>query len=255
MKGMSLSAWRTLPIFCALAVGTSPASEIRQRTFEVVSIKPILPGSTPTRATRIIGNSVRANTSVALLLHTAYGLDGFQVAKLPGWAETEFYDIAGTADSKWGITPEEYKLLCRKLLEDRFQLKTHFETKDFDVYTLVPAKGGAKLKPANAGGEYSFKMARPGFWQVTKEDMMHLARSLSRELGEIVLDETGLTGRFDFTLKWSPEKAALAANDSGISEDPSIFMAVQQQLGLRLARRRQPMTILVIDHVERPSAN
>jgi len=245
---MSLAA-RTLIFLAVLGTGIAAAQGVRQRSFEVISIKPTLPGSNPSRATRIVGNSVRANTSVALLIRTAYSLEGYQIAKLPEWAEYQFYDIAGIADSKWGITQDEYKLMCQALLAERFQLKSHRETKDFDVYALVVGKGGSKMKPAGAASSYSFKISKPGFWQVTSEDTAHLARSLAKEVGEIVLDETGLAGKFDFSLHWSPEGAA------ELGDNPSIFTAVQQQLGLRLERRRQPMSILVIDHVERPSAN
>jgi uncharacterized protein (TIGR03435 family) len=154
-------------------------------------------------------------------------------------------------------------LLLKPLLEDRFRLQVHRETKVSQTYELVVAKNGSKVKQATPGDTYpnGFKgldgVPRPGtfFLNLGQQDqltfqalpMAKLAAILSNQLESHVADKTGLTGDYDFVLHWASEDHP----DAG----PSIFTAVQEQLGLRLKSAKLPVECLVIDHVERPSPN
>ena len=163
--------------------------------------------------------------------------------------------------------------MLQTLLADRFKLTTHRTTKELPIYSLVVAKGGSKLHEANSG-EIKGPDGRPeppgssliGFrsGELTGQnlEMDQLARLLTEQTGRTVVDNTGLKGNYDLTLNWTPDQIApngLAGGgpDSSTSSEPgpSIFTAIQEQLGLKLQSQKGPVEILVIDHVERPSEN
>jgi uncharacterized protein (TIGR03435 family) len=172
--------------------------------------------------------------------------------------------------------------MLQPLLADRFQLKVHTEVRDLPVLTLVIAKGGPKLHEAKPGDTYpnglkdfngqgggpGMMLMRPG--QLTGQGLplSSLARVLTQQLGSTVQDKTGLTGKYDLTLQWTPDRngsampgapePGLQGPGSGGSTDasgPSIFSAIQEQLGLKLESQKGPVEVLVIDHVETPSEN
>jgi uncharacterized protein (TIGR03435 family) len=148
--------------------------------------------------------------------------------------------------------------MLRALMEDRFQLKVHKETKLLPGYALVVDKRGPKLhrstdaKPLTQSGKGSLIVKNVG--------MMWLVGSLSQKLGCVVTDNTGLTGEFDFSLKWTPdpgENSGVAVTPTSLldSDGPSIFTALTEQLGLRLVSQRVPADVIVIDSVQQPSPN
>lgn len=171
--------------------------------------------------------------------------------------------------------------MLQALLAERFKLLAHRETKELPVYALVVAKNGPKFEEAKPGDRYPDGIkapdGRPGAGmmftnrgQVTGQGLpiANLVRQLSLELGRTVVDTTGLTGTYDFTLKWTPDesqgrmfKRAEGGQQrtdpapSSESSGPSIFTALQEQLGLKLEAQKGPVEILVIDYVERPTAN
>jgi uncharacterized protein (TIGR03435 family) len=213
--------------------------------FEVVSIKRSAHGArgptfyNPTPA-RFELSSITAKS----LIGYAYDVREFQVSGGPSWLDSDEYDIV--AKPQGDIRGERILAMTRNLLRDRFQLNLHRESKELSVLELVTAKGGAKLNPSVAeglevrGGEGRF-MAR----KITMR--MMAAQLAGRVLGRPVLDRTGIAGEFDVDLEWTPDESS----DTG----PSIFTALQEQLGLRLQSARGPVEMLVIDHVERPSEN
>jgi uncharacterized protein (TIGR03435 family) len=166
-------------------------------------------------------------------------------------------------DADWlhTLTPEQQMLLLKPLLEERFKLRVHRETKSTPVYELVIAKNGTKVKQAVPGGSYpnGFKtpegVSRPGTDSVVlgqKGEIVFqalpiakLAELLSKQLEIHVVDESGLAGNHDFTMQW----------DNHPDAGPSIFAAIEEQLGLQLRSAKLPVECLVIDHVERPSPN
>ncbi len=141
--------------------------------------------------------------------------------------------------------------MLQTLLADRFKLAVHRETKETSGYALVVAKGGPKLtKPTeDRSGDGSLTVHGRRV-QGQKAPLSMLAGQLAKTLGRPVVDETGLEGGFDFTLEWTPEDTP-----TDLAQEPSIFTAIQEQLGLRLAARKEQTEVIVIDHVEKPDAN
>ncbi len=176
----------------------------------------------------------------------------------PGWLASERYDItAKVGDELAARTPAEWFVtlpaLLRPLLEDRFKLSTHHETRELPVYALTMAKKGGAFGPQLKQSSLDCVRDRehcrmdfaPGHLKaggITVETLMVL---LSGPLQSVVVDRTGLAGSVDIELDWSPDQSA--------SDKPSIFAAVQEQLGLKLESTRAPVDVLVIDHVERPT--
>lgn len=252
-------------------------------SYEVASIKPEKPGSMMFRIHNT-PNGFSASTSLQMLIRIAYGIEGNQISGAPGWVNSDKYEVEAkmdedTADKlrKLGeplqAEPARQHML-QVLLAERFKLMTHRETKELPIYSLVVAKGSPKLHEAKPGDTYpngikapdgrpaphSFYMAR-GELRSQGLGMDELAHFLTQQTGRTVVDNTGLKGNYDFTLHWTPD-LALTPNggggpDSSTSSDsgPSMFTAIQEQLGLKLESQRGPVEILVIDHVERPSEN
>jgi uncharacterized protein (TIGR03435 family) len=186
----------------------------------------------------------------------------YQVERAPGWIDRERYDIAvKTANTKRTDLDEE-KLMVRELLADRFQLTTHHETKQMRVYLLVVGKSGPKLTPHNDGtGARTRKGC--GYLAGTRLTMDVFATVLSRDLETDVVNRTGLPGKYDFQLGWTPDSGpcrvaadslggSAASDPSGL---PSFYTALQQQLGLKLEPAKGSVEMLIIDRVERPSEN
>jgi uncharacterized protein (TIGR03435 family) len=261
-------------------------------SFEVASIKPNKPDSSGQLRVGIgfePGRFIATAVTLKQLIALAYNVRDMQVAGGPSWIDSERYDIdAKEEDADVGalqkLPPdqrkEQLRLRVQSLLAERFKLKLRHESKEFPVYDMVIAKSGPKLQESKlgdtgikgpdgrpAGGA---QMMRTGPGELTGQGlpMESLARLLSQQLGREVLDHTGLKGNYDFTLKWTPEQSPSAmaigpeggkpATDSAPPPDssgPSIFTAIQEQLGLKLESSKGPVDYLVIDHVERPSEN
>jgi uncharacterized protein (TIGR03435 family) len=266
--------------------------------FEVASIKPAKPGA--------MGMFIRFQPSGRLsvtnmppkeLMTMAYNVQPFQVTGEPKWFDSERYDIEAKPDSSVAarldkLTPEQRKdelmQMMQSLLAERFQLSLHRQTKELPVYALVVSKGGPKLQkstftPPNKPGVLPLRkpggpLPRGGLWShgpgtltSTGTELYIFVNILSRQLGRVVIDKTGLKGRYDFTLKWTPDQPAPNPFGAGpgpgpgpMGKDappppdpngPSIFTALQEQLGLKLESQKGPVEILVIDHVEKPSEN
>jgi uncharacterized protein (TIGR03435 family) len=143
---------------------------------------------------------------------------------------------------------EQFRWMMQSLLKDRFNLQVHHATKELPIYALVIAKGGSKLKESTA--KQSRGWIGPGRIDYRDEPMEGFVMSLSSEVGRRVVNETGLTGKYDFALKWTPDEERGTA-DAG----PSIFTAVQEQLGLKLKSTKGPVDTIVVDHVAKPSPN
>jgi bla regulator protein BlaR1 len=267
-----------------LAVGLFGQSSAPPLTFEVASIKPNRSDDHRFSIQIQPGGGLRTTGStLQMLLTLAYDVREFQISGGPGWISTDRYDITAKAERADGadnilddprkMTEEQRKTAgeqmrerLRALLADRFQLTLHRETKEQSVYALLVAKGGPKLKESETKeGTGPRGMMRMGRAQLSGQGVQleMLTRTLSSQLGRPVIDRTGLKGNFDFKLEWTPDPgqpAALPANgpDAPPPPDPngpSIFTAVQEQLGLRLESQKGPVDILVIDRVEKPSEN
>ena len=216
------------------------------------------------------GSFTATNCSLRLLIRYAFQIFPFQIAGAPGWVPADGYDIAAKAAGDPPI--REFPPMLRSLLEDRFQLKAHWVTREAAVYDLIVSKAG-KLRGAESGDcpsildEPSSRpdgppddapcgslMNVPGHTKGHKLTSADLAVGLSFFLGRLVRDKTGLTGKYDIELEWTPD-GALRQSPPPDAGPPSIVTALQQQLGLKLESAKGPVEILVIDHIERPSEN
>ncbi|MGH9605904.1 MAG: TIGR03435 family protein [Terracidiphilus sp.] len=255
-------------------------------SFEVATIKPNHSAADSFNFSLTAGRFMAENAPLARLIRFAYDVksDG-QVQSMPGWAGSEKFDIdAKMADAEVeavkNLPPdrrfEQYQLMLQSLLADRFKMKVSTRMKELPVYALAVAKGGEKLTPAVVLPDPRKQrfgrlgVASRGELEARSVSMARFSQWLSgtpEAGGRAVIDETGLTGRYNFTLKWTPLEmnARIASNsnseqemagaDTSASLGPSLFTALQSELGLKLEPRKAPVQVLVIDHVEQPSPN
>jgi uncharacterized protein (TIGR03435 family) len=302
-------------IFSAvLACSAVFAQQAAGPSFEVASVKPaplpsgdrpIMVGSRGGPGTNDPGRATYNFVSLKMLLQSAYGVKPYQISG-PAWLDNERYDVVAKVPE--GATKEQFALMLQNLLVERFGLKYHRETKELPLYELTVAKNGSKLKPAapaaagtpDAGppsgpppvGKDGFPqlppgkpnmimMGRPGQMRMaaTMQAVDRIADVLGNQLGTPVVDKTGLTGNYDFTLEFAlepgkgigpglppppppppgggdggPPRAVGFATDP--SDAPSLINAVQEQLGLKLEKKKGPLELLVIDRAEKtPTEN
>lgn len=260
-------AARCLVVVILAARAAQPQS-IDRLEFEVASIKRSAPDNQRFSIdTQPGGRFTTSNSTVRALIRMAYHVYDFQIAKTPGWIDTENYDIA--AKSGGQASDAQIQRMVQTLLADRFKLALHRETRELPVYALVVARGGSKLHEA-APGDFG-PMGRlsagpggqPGAIRVVAKGvpLVGLAAMLPTLLGRPALDMSGLAGKYDFTLEFAPDQMMRGPSDGG-PDSPlpdlsgtSIFAALQEQLGLRLEVRKGPVEVLVIDRVERPTEN
>jgi uncharacterized protein (TIGR03435 family) len=256
-----MKCWRCLMLLLLPGSLELPGqTSVKPDVYEIVSIKPSEPGRSA-GLMEILPNGFR-NIAFPLksLVYSAYDIiNGNQVAGLPSWAESDPYDVevkvdADTADA-WkklgdkGRWKQEQPML-QALLADRCKLKVHFETKELPVFNLVIAKSGLKMKEAKPDEPVS-ELATGGRLTVHAMAIDSLVYSFSGTDGRLIVNKTGLgEKRFDFDLQWTPDNEAMTA-DSG----PSLFTALEEQLGLKLVPSKGPVNVLVIDHMEKPSPN
>jgi uncharacterized protein (TIGR03435 family) len=243
----------TLVLSCAAAA----------QSFDVVSIKPAADDVTGIAITpRRSGNRVTYVTEVRMIFYYAYRVAPYQVS---GDFPAGVFDIAAIVDGS--PTDDDLRRMFQKLLEDRFHLKLHTETRQMRAYELVVGKDGPRLKPAEDGEVLFDGRAAPegvGAYATRagprlvgrRASMTQLAESLARSLQSPVVDRTGVTGTFDFNVAFSKESENLAAETaSDPARAPTLPIAIQEQLGLKLQAGKAPAQILVIDHIERPTSN
>jgi bla regulator protein blaR1 len=176
--------------------------------------------------------------------------------RLPGWAEEARYDIRAKvtdADPKVldGISREQRRALMAAMLEDRFHLKLHAVTKNLPVYDLMVARGGPRFSESVRHGVEPHLEIRNTEYSATDASILGLSYFLEEVLERTVIDKTRLTGAYDLHLQWAPDLAGAPDSDTF----PSIFTALQEQLGLKLQPNKGPVKTLFVDHLERPSEN
>jgi len=191
----------------------------------------------------------------------AYDVRDIQISGGPSWFDSDRWDIAATATG--GITDDERRQMLQTLLAERFHLALRHEAKDLPVYALTLAKSGSRMKsnPDENRPRIQMGASVKGFLKLTGEDapVAQLAAVLVAQAGRIVVDRTGLEGRFDFSLEWVPDAANLPSINGAkmvpAEDGPSLFTAVQEQLGLKLESTKAPVQVLVIDRAEKAAEN
>jgi uncharacterized protein (TIGR03435 family) len=232
--------------------------------FEVATIKPSKPG-TPGKAItmRGPGQFATVNTSLADLITFAYGIHLRQVTGGPSWLESDLFDITAKPEAEGIPNANQLKGMIQKLLADRFKLAFHHDKKELSVYAIVVGKNGPKLTKSagDPNGLPGLFFRGLGLLPASNASISDLAGVLqSVVLERPVVDQTGLSGRFDFELKWTPDASQFGGRGGGAPQNnpdapPDLFTAMQEQLGLQLKSTKAPVDVLVIDRVEKPSEN
>jgi uncharacterized protein (TIGR03435 family) len=216
--------------------------------FEVASVKAVdHPVGGATWDTR--NGQFRGTGDLRGLIEFAYDVRLHQLSGGPGWMTTAGFYIDAKPDSAKPIPPgfAAVREMMRSLLEDRFKLAVHWETRQQPIYELVLARGGSKMKQADKRGFISFD---PGRLASSGATTMTLSMMLEGPTGRLVIDKTGLSGLYAFSLEWTPDDTP-----ADLATGPSLFTAIQEQLGLRLQSATGPVETLVIDRAEKPSEN
>jgi uncharacterized protein (TIGR03435 family) len=223
------------------------------QTFEVASIRPAAPGVREGISIQPGGRFVASSASLKLLIALAWGLPPFQMSGGERWTADERWSIEAKSSDlteipAWSLPyiPQAIAVRLQGLLEDRFGLKTHKQVQELRVYALGIGKGGSKMIPADGASQAGVR-AGPGVISGSAVGMSQLVLLLERLLDRPVIDKTELTGKFSVSLQFAPQGAD--------SADPSLFTAVQEQLGLKLETGRESMEILFIDFAHRPTEN
>jgi uncharacterized protein (TIGR03435 family) len=242
-------------------------------TFEVATIKPSGPDTPGTFITvgRGGGNLfTTGNSTLQDLIVFAYGVHPKQLSGAPGWSESDKYDVSGKPDTAGLPSIAQMQAMVKQLLAERFHLTFHKEKKELSCYAITVGKNGLKIAKTTITGRTlpGFGGRGPGNIVVQNATMEEFAGFLqSRILERPVVDQTGLTDRYDFGLKWTPDVAQAplgpnappAPNPPPASENvdapPDLFTAFLQQLGLKIESTKAPVDVMVIDKVEKPSAN
>jgi len=239
------------------------------QSFEVATIKPGNPGDRRKMFGIMPGGRFSAsNVTAKELILFAYDLKEQQLSGGPGWTNSDTWDVVAKPESTGSpdqINPEQIKIMMRALLTDRFKLTLKRDSKELSVYNLVVAKNGPKMPESkDAGGPGRAKRnIRMGRGQVDGQQisMQTLADVLSRVSGRPILDKTGLTGIYDVKLEWTPDvtdgpiKVNPAEPPPSDPSGPSLFTAIQEQLGLKLDAQKAPVDVYIIERVEKPSEN
>jgi len=210
------------------------------------------------------------NVSLKDLVQYAYSLPKSQILGGAPWFDTTMFDIDAksdaTVDAQLKALPDveasqQKKLMLQVLLADRFQLKTHQETRELPEFNLVLAKGGPKFKPSDANGTTISVNTGGGIQRIhvqgSDNTIELLDRELAQQVGRVVVDKTGIDARYDLTLRWTPDDrpAPMLNGAPDPNAPPDIFTAIQEQLGLKLEPGKGPVPVLVIDYVAMPSEN
>ena len=236
---------------------------------DVATIKPSKPGAQG-KGFGFRGTHFRTfNTNVNDLIAVAYGLHAKQIIGAPDWLGTDLFDVDGVPDVPGSPNIKQMGLILQKLLADRFALKFHHEQRELSVYAIEVGAGGPKMKVTAAGpnDQQGFGFRGLGDLVVINLSMKEFATWMqSSVMDKPVVDQTGLTAKYDFTLKWTPDDSQFAqfrgavttpppAAGDNPNAPPSLYTAMQEQLGLKFSATKAMDDVIVIDHIEKPSAN
>jgi uncharacterized protein (TIGR03435 family) len=221
------------------------------------------------------GGSHGTHVTLQAMIGLAYKAQSFEITGGAGWMRSDRFDFECKADDPT-VDNSQLRLMLQAMLEDRFGLKLHRETRESAIYALVVSKGGAKIRPSSDqtspddvsptrpgdGPNHGGLLLGTGLLVGNGIPLSRLATVISPQLERMVVDRTNLTGRFDIQLRWTPDPGELSLDNGGksvpvpnISDAPPFFTAIQEQLGLRLQSTRGPAEVIVIDGGHRPSEN
>jgi uncharacterized protein (TIGR03435 family) len=238
-------------------------------SLDVATIKPSQPGRQG-KGFGFNGTHFRTvNFDVNDMIAIGFGLHAKQIIGAPDWLATDLYDIDGVPDVPGRPNIKQMGDILQRLLVDRFALKFHIEQRELPVYAIQVGAGGPKMKESTVGANdpQGFGFRGLGDLSVLNMTMKDFAFGMqSAVMDKPVVDQTGLTARYDFTLKWTPDDSQFAQFRGAIAPQPpaagdnpnappSLYTAMQEQLGLKFTATKATDDVIVIDHVEKPSAN
>jgi uncharacterized protein (TIGR03435 family) len=239
-------------LLCSLLLSCTHAARAQTTpspSFEVATIKAAQPGTDKNTGSWNhpgTGRFIATHLSLTVLIELAYDIDDSQIANKPGWLDTNLYDIDAKAEEGVPLTRDELRPRLKNLLQERFHLTIHTETRSIRGYALVIAKGGEHLiltkKPDFRGDFYDVS---PGQMRGFHWTMAQFAKYLSRAEGFAVVDETSIAGRYDVDFSYNPKP------DDTSSDLPALNEALEQATGLQLKERKVPVETIVIDSVEK----
>ena len=230
------------------------------QAFEAASVKVSVPGE-EVRMRREPGRLAITNFPLRAIVRYAYDIEDIQIEGGPSWFNSDHWNIVATAGRE--ISEAERRRMLQALLSDRFRITIRRDMKELPVYALVPAKNGSKLTPGTEGDPERVEqdVSGTGFHHMMGQSvsLSTIARVLTMPAGRIVIDRTGIKGLFDYKLDWMPDPANMPSingvKPEGSAEGPSIFTAVQEQLGLKLESTKGPVEILVVERAEKAVEN
>ena len=267
---IAVRAWPQAPEEAHKSTAETASPELKIPEFDVVSIKPHKADLDGVNMQFTADRSLLNNVSLFTLISNYYKMKSDVIVGGPSWIQTARFDVEakiadGDIETVKKLPPEQRNAMMRKVLSERFALKVHTENRTASVYVLEVAKGGAKLKTSNgvtsdADGNHVYTpVFRGGEISGSDLPMSAVAIMLTSVLNQEVVDKTGLSGRYDISLKWNPEDAFSGSSgdsqEPSSGEGPSLFTALREQLGLKLEPAKAPDTFLVIDHAEMPTGN
>jgi uncharacterized protein (TIGR03435 family) len=246
-------------VFSALAAAQTQgqtAESARPSKFEVASVRLMQDRDKLPMAQQMFHMSppgaaefTMRNANLEVLIGWAFKVGGFEkpITGKPSWMDSTFYEVAAKPEGDAGLSYEQLRPMVQELLKDRFHLAYHLEAGSAKGYALEVAKSGPKLTETKGATQHAYMMS--GRLDAADVPMSTVAELVAHALGQTVVDETGLKGNYDVVVKYAP----MEATDSSA---PSIFAAVEEQLGLKLVSRTVPTESFVIDHVDRePTEN
>ena len=232
--------------------------------FDVATVKPSNP-DTPGKNFRVNGRHFSTlNMTLSEIIGFAYGVQSKQIVDGPAWLEKDQFDLDAVPDGEGQPNDRQWKTMLVKLLAERFKLTIHHDKRELPVFVLGVAKSGSKLTPSQSTGSLPSLFFGPTAGGVMlpggNATMVDFAGVMqSAVLDRPVVDQTGITGRYAFTLKWAPDDSQFGGHMPPPRETPNplpnLFTAILEQLGLKLEAIKAPADVLVIDHVEKPSGN
>jgi uncharacterized protein (TIGR03435 family) len=234
-------------------------------SFDVATIKPSDPEKQG-KGIRVNGrNFSTLNTTLADMIEFSYGVHLKQIVGAPDWLDKDKFDLAAVPDGEGQPNDKQWKGMLNKLLAERFKITFHHDKKDLSVYALTAGKAGPKLVKSESTNPLPglfFRSAPGGIMlnvkNATMPDLTNLLQSAV--LDRPVVDQSGLSGRFDFDLSWTPDDSQFNGHfhtppQSTDAPLPGLFAAIQEQLGLKLDTTKTMVDVMVIDHAEKPSEN
>jgi uncharacterized protein (TIGR03435 family) len=256
-------------LLCGAATGTAQAQEAAKPQpmkampkqadpdWEVATVKPSDPTDVRGQHINFPGRHVMLlDTTVEQFLLLGYSVQQSQVPDLPDWVKTTRWDVDGVPDVEGIPSLPQVQALIRKILAERFGLQLHHEQRELSVFALTVAKGGPKLvlntsDPNGWMDQQNGNVDGRHVESLKNASMAELALILQFHVDRPVVNQTGLTGRYDLQLQWAPDDPQTTAPDA----PPGLFTAIREQIGLKLERVKAPADVLIIDKLEKPGAN